>query len=200
MGYQLEGRMAEVCTCHTYCPCSAGLEPDGGVCEFNWVFHLDRGVVNGVDVGGLNMGIIGHLDGRPGVPGTVRAAIFVDDGSSPEQHEALMAAFTGQEGGPLAELATLIGEVVTVERVSITFDVDKGTGSFQIGDVAKGGMQAHRGPDGTPTTLSNFALSGVLGGVAYPGMPTHHEMQARELGFDFSVNSSEQFEFAYATA
>lgn len=200
MGYQLTGRMAEVCTCHTYCPCSAGLEPDGGVCEFNWVFHMDHGAVNGVDVAGLNMGIIGHLDGRPGVPGTVRAAIFVDDASTPEQQEALMAAFTGQEGGPLAELATLIGEVVTVERMTIDFDVVQGTGSFRIGDVAKAEIAAHRGPDGTPTTLSNFALSGVLGGVAYPGMPVSHEMQAAQHGFDFSVNSSEQFEFAYATA
>ncbi|WP_300008830.1 DUF1326 domain-containing protein [Pseudonocardia sp.] len=200
MGYRLHGRMAEVCTCHTYCPCSAGLEPDGGFCEFNWVFHFDEGEIDGVGVAGLNMGVIGHLDGRPGVPGTVRAAVFVDDASTTPQHDALLAAFTGQAGGPLAELAALIGEVVTVERVTFDFDVAQGTGRFRIGEVAAAEVAAHRGPDGRPTTLTDHALSGVLGRTAYPGMPTRHDMQAHHLGFDFSVNSAEQFDFAYASA
>ena len=146
MGYQLTGRMAEVCTCHTYCPCSAGLEPDGGVCEFNWVFHLDRGAVGDVDVSGLNMGIIGHLDGRPGVPGTVRAAIFVDDASSPEQHDALMAAFTGQEGGPLAELAAwaeggVRGEVVIVVAGAAARGVAFPDAVTQVLELVRTGMR-----------------------------------------------------------
>jgi hypothetical protein len=41
------------------------------------------------------------------------------------QQEALLAAFTGKEGGPLADLAGLIGEVVAVERAPIEFDVPR---------------------------------------------------------------------------
>ena len=170
MGYELEGRMAEVCTCETFCPCVAGLDPDGQVCEFSWVFHFDRGTVDGTDVADLNLGIVGRLDG--GVSdGTVRAAIYVDERSSDEQQAAIMAAFTGQLGGPLADLASLIGEVVTTERVQIEYDVDKGSGSFRTGDVVRGRIEAHRNPEGLPTTMTDFALA-PLGSKLYAGMPT----------------------------
>lgn len=30
MGYELTGRMAEVCSCKSLCPCSVGEDPDSG--------------------------------------------------------------------------------------------------------------------------------------------------------------------------
>jgi hypothetical protein len=177
------------------------MEPDGGACDFNWVFHFDRGQINGVDVSGLNLAMIGHLDGAPGAAaGAVRLAVFVDDRSSTEQQDALLAAYTGQLGGPLAELAGLVGEVVAVERVPIEFDADKGSGSVRAGDVLKAEFESLNGPDGKPTTISNFALSGVLGGTVYPGTPTVHELNASQYGFDFTARTSDQFEFSYHAA
>jgi hypothetical protein len=200
MGYELEGRMAEACTCKTFCPCTAGLEPDGGFCEFSWVFHFDRGQIEGVDVGGLSVGMLGHLDGAPGVPGTVRLALFVDDLANDDQEQALLAAFTGKAGGPLADLAGLVGEVVTVERVPIDFDVAEGSGSFAIGDVARGELAAHRSPSGVPTTMRDFALSPVLGATAYAAMPKSFELRAAQHGFTFTPNSATQFEFHHVVA
>lgn len=198
MGYELEGRMAEVCTCQTFCPCVAGLDPDGQVCEFSWVFHFDRGMVDGTDVGDLNLGIIGRLDG--GVSnGTVRAAIYVDERATGEQEAAIMAAFTGQLGGPLADLASLIGEVVTTERVAIEYDVDKGSGTFRTGDVARGRIEAHRNPDGLPTTMSDFALA-PLGNKLYAATAAEFELNGADIGFDFRPNSGTQFEFHHVVA
>lgn len=48
--------------------------------------------------------------------GNWTAAIFVDENASEEQEKALLKVYTGQAGGPVAELAKLIGEVVSVER------------------------------------------------------------------------------------
>lgn len=196
MGYDLEGRMAEVCTCKTYCPCSAGLEPDGGVCQFNWVFHFDRGMAGDVDLAGLNVGIIGRLVGSPG-PGRARVLMLVDELASESQERALVELFSGQAGGPMADLASLVGELVGVERVPIEFDVNEGSGRFAAGDLFKAEVEAFREPFGLPTKLVNFALSPVLGDTAYPGLPTSHELNAARYGFDFTVNSSEQFEFHY---
>jgi hypothetical protein len=198
MGYELEGRMAEVCTCQTFCPCTAGLAPDGNVCAFNWVFHFDRGTIEGTDVSDLNFGIIGVLDGSP-VDGTVRAAVFVDERSSDAQQDAMLAAFTGQLGGPLADLASLIGEVVTTERVAIDFDVDKGSGSFRTGDRAHGRIDAHRSPDGQPTSMSDFALA-PLGSKAYASAATEFHLDATDIGFDFAPRSGTQFEFHHVVA
>lgn len=199
MGYELEGRMAEACTCKTFCPCTAGMEPDGGACEFSWVFHFDAGQIEGVDVAGLSMGMLGHLDGAPGVPETVRLAVFVDDLASEDQEQVLLGAFTGKFGGPLAELAGLVGEVVTVERAVIDFDVAEGSGSFAIGELARGEIEALRSPSGVPTTTRDFALS-PLGSTAYASLPTSFELRAAHHGFTFVPKSATQFEFHHVVA
>jgi len=64
---------------------------------------------------------------------TETAAIFVDDKASKAQEDALMKVYTGQAGGPVADLAKLIGTVVSVERAPIRFDVQGGKGTIEIG-------------------------------------------------------------------
>lgn len=196
MGYQLRGRLAEICSCATYCPCTAGLTPDDGICDFNWVFHIDEGTVGDVDVTGLRMGFLGRLTGAP-APGAARVAVLVDERANDEQEAALVAAWTGQEGGPLAELAALVGEVAAVERAGIDFDVDRGRGSFRIGELAAGELAPLTGSDGSPTTIRDFALSGVLGAVAYVAEAVHYANDAARLGFTLAPGSATQFEFHY---
>jgi hypothetical protein len=199
MGYDLEGRMAEVCSCTVYCPCWGGSDPDGGVCDFSWVFHVDRGRVGGVDVGGLNMAFIGHLPGNP-MDGDVRLLVIVDDAATDEQQEALLAAFTGQAGGPLADLAGLVGEVVGVERAPIEFDIREGSGSFRVAGRFEGEVRGQRSPNGNPTMLVDTALSPVLGSPVYPGEPVRYRMTAAEHGFDVQGRNSSQTEFHYVVA
>ncbi|MQA13143.1 MAG: DUF1326 domain-containing protein [Pseudonocardiaceae bacterium] len=199
MGYELEGRMSEVCTCKTYCPCWGGLDPDGGTCDFSWCFHVDRGHINGVEVSGLNMGFLGNLPGNP-LDGNVRLLVIVDDAASDAQQEALLAAFTGQAGGPLADLAGLVGEVVAVERAPIHFDVSKGSGTVRVGGRWEAEVQGQRSGNGNPTMLVDSALSPVLGTPAYPGECTRFQLTASEHGYDFPANSSTQTEFHYSTA
>ena len=40
MAYQLDGRMLEVCSCETICPCSVAEKPDGGICEVRVAWHI----------------------------------------------------------------------------------------------------------------------------------------------------------------
>jgi hypothetical protein len=199
MGYDIEGRMAEVCTCKTYCPCWAGKDPDGGACDFSWVFHVDRGQVAGVEVAGLNMAFIGHLPGNP-LAGNVRLLVIVDDSATEQQQEALLGAFTGQQGGPLADLAGLVGEVVAVERAPVDFDVAKGTGTFRAGGRFEAEVQGHQSPTGNPTMLVDTALSPVLGSPAYSGDAIRFQVTAAEHGYDFPGRSAMQTEFHYAVA
>jgi hypothetical protein len=199
MGYELDGRMQEVCSCATYCPCWAGLDPDGGTCGFAWVFHFDRGQINGTDVTGLNMGFLGHLPGNV-FNGNVRLLVLVDERSSDAQQEALLAAFTGQVGGPLADLAGLVGEVVGVERAEIEFDVTKGSGRFRAGDQFGGEVEAYRSPTGAPTTLNDTALAPVLGSPAYPGRVLRYQVTDPDHGLEFTPGGATQTEFHYVTA
>jgi hypothetical protein len=199
MPYELEGRMHEVCSCQTFCPCWAGLDPDGGECHFSWIFHFDRGTVNGVDVSGLNMGFLGHLPGNV-FQGNVRLKVIVDEKCREDQEQALLGAFTGQFGGPLADLAGLVGEVVGVEHAPIEFDVAKGSGSFRAGGFFEGEVEAYRSPSGAPTTLTGTALGPVLGETAYASRVARYETPKAADGLYVIPGGSTQTDFRYVHA
>lgn len=165
MVYSIEGRMLETCSCHGPCPCWVGEEPDGGTCDGLVAFHYDRGRINGIDVSGLSLGLVSLIPGRA-VEGNWKVAVFVDDQATPEQKTAILAAHTGQLGGPLAELAKVVGEVVGVYDAPIAFDISEGKGSFRIGGVSQIEMQPFTNPQGEPTRWFDAAFSS-------PGLPAY---------------------------
>ena len=63
-GYQLEGSLLEVCDCNTLCPCWIGEDPDGGTCQSVVAYHLDKGLIRGVDVSGLTLVSVVHIPGN----------------------------------------------------------------------------------------------------------------------------------------
>lgn len=133
MPYHLEGRLLELCTCGAYCPCRADGQPDGGDCDAVNTWHIDHGTIDGTDVSGLTLvalsRIHGHvLNGRPVV-------FYVDDKATALQEEALLNVWTGKLGGPVADLAQLMGEVVGIERAAIAFKLREGKGSLKVGQV-----------------------------------------------------------------
>jgi hypothetical protein len=199
VGYELEGRMQEICSCKTFCPCWAGLDPDGGTCGFSFVFHFDRGHINGVEVAGINMAFLGHLPGNI-FDGGIRVKVLVDERATDAQQEQLLAAFTGKVGGPLADLAGLIGEIVAVEPAPIEFDVDKGSGRFRAGDLFEGEVEGYRSMNGTPTTLNDATVGPVLGSPAYPGKIVRYQVRDDQHGLQFTAGGATQTEFHYVTA
>src|SRR3989304_4388759 len=132
MGYHVEGRLLEVCTCNTLCPCWVGEDPDSGTCDGMLAWHFDRGNIDGVDVSGLTFALLAHIPGNI-LKGNWRAIAYVDEKASKAQEEGILAVYTGKKGGPVADLAQLVGEVVAVERVPFTFDVEQGKGQVRIG-------------------------------------------------------------------
>ena len=60
---------------------------------------------------GLALVGVGHIPGNI-LEGNWREAVLVDDRATEEQTEALLDAFGGKLGGPLADLAQLVGERV----------------------------------------------------------------------------------------
>jgi len=98
--------------------------------------------------------MVAHIPGNV-LAGNFRVALYLDDGASEAQQEALLNVFTGKLGGPAAELAELVGEVVGGERAAIRFEVEGGLGTLSIGDVSHAELEPYKGPDGATTTLSN---------------------------------------------
>ena len=167
--YEVEGRLLEVCTCNVLCPCWVGEDPDGnGTCDSILGWYVDRGTVQGVDVSDHCVCLLGHIPGNI-LAGNWKVAVFVDDRCTEEQQTALLNVFTGQLGGAVADLAALIGQVVSVERTPITFDVVEGKGYIKIGDVAEARLAPYQGATGNLTSLNDTVFSTIPGSPAYVG-------------------------------
>jgi hypothetical protein len=165
--YTLEGSLIEACSCNVNCPCWIGEDPDLGECFAIVAYGIDKGQVGDVDVSGLNLVLICHIPGNV-LAGNWEVVAFVDERGSEEQRNAMIEAFTGKLGGPLADLwEALIGEVKGVEFMPISHEVVDGTGTLRIGDVVETEMEPYRGPDGSITTLQNSVFSTVPGSPAW---------------------------------
>src|SRR5919198_4860630 len=150
--YDLEGTLLEACSCNILCPCWVGEDPDGGSCDAFNAYHFDRGTIRGVDVTGVSLVKVVRIPGNVLTPGSWRQVIFVDDRATDEQFQAVVDAYQGKLGGPLADLAGLVGETLGIERASITHEVHDGAGTLRIGYLVSSEMAPYRGPDGSVTT------------------------------------------------
>lgn len=168
MGYSIEGKLLEACSCNAVCPCWVGDDPDHGTCDSLIAYHYDRGEINGINVAGLTLALGVHIPGNV-LKGDWKVAVFVDSKATPEQKQAILAAHTGQLGGPLAELAPLIGDVLGVYDAPIDFNIREGKGSVRVGDAFVGEMQPYTDLTGRPTTIVDSIFSTIPGSAAYVG-------------------------------
>jgi hypothetical protein len=187
MAYEIEGRLLEVCTCNTLCPCWVGEDPDRGTCDAIAAWHVDAGRVGEVDVSGLTFAMLTHIPGNI-LKGHWKSAIYVDDKATTRQEEALLQLFTGKLGGAIADVAQLIGEIVSVERVPILFGVAEGKGRIAIGRAAEADLEPFIGHTGQATTLHDTIFTTIPGSPAYVGRAQRFVATVPKLGMQISLN------------
>src|SRR5260370_6117483 len=181
MAYHLEGRLLEVCNCRVLCPCWIGEDPDNGTCDTIVAWHFDKGTVEGVDVAGSTIVCVAHVPGNI-LEGNRRAAVYSDDKASPQQKDALLQVYTGKLGGPVADLVKLIGEVVSVEQVPITFDVEGGKGTIKVGEVGYAELEPYKGATGGAATPPHTLFSTLPRAPGFVGKAPRHRSPKHALG------------------
>ncbi len=198
MGYKVEGRLLEACSCNAPCPCWIGDDPDLGHCDALVAYHYDKGQINGLDVAGLTLALVTHIPGNV-LAGDWQVAVHVDSKATPQQKDAILAAHTGQLGGPLADLAPLIGNVLGVYETPIDFDMEKGKGTIRIGDVVTAEMAPATDATGRPTKLVDTVFSTIPGSPAYVGKATSFVVNQPEhaLVWEFSGRNAVLGDFLF---
>jgi hypothetical protein len=186
MAYQLEGSLLEVCTCNILCPCWVGEDPDGGKCDGVLAWHFDQGTINGTDVSGRTFAILTHIPGNI-LEGNWRIVAYVDDGATEEQQNALLDVWTGKLGGPVADLAQLVGEVLAVERAPITFQVEGAKGTLKIGNAIEARLEPFKGATGESTALHDSIFTTIPGSPAVVGKAESYRVDAKEHGFEIDL-------------
>jgi hypothetical protein len=184
--YELEGTLLEACSCEVLCPCWIGEDPDHGTCEAFNAYHLEKGVIRGVDVSGLSYVTVHQVPGNI-LNGNWRAVWFISEEATDEQFAAIHDAFRGELGGPLADLADLFGEVMDVRRAPILHQTVRGKGTLKIGSVVASEMEPYRSPEGeTITTLRDSLFSTVPGSPAYVSKASYNRADLPQYGLVWS--------------
>lgn len=198
--YFLVGQFFELCDCYTICPCWIGQTPDEGSCTGAFAWSIEQGHIGGLDVSGRKVVSVsfhqGHRDN-----GNQQVYLFIDDGADDEAHQLLTQTFTGQRGGPLAELARLMGQLKMAMPAPIELVSEGDHLSITVGRYVRGDGTVLRGDDGAVTELRHGRLTGVLGPHAEVGRTSTFRV---DLGYELSAEVSGRaamrgpFEYSYA--
>ena len=160
MAYRIEGTYFENCNCDVACPCGASnllLPATNERCNFLMAFRVTAGEVDGVDVSGATLAVLGDTPGQMSNGGW-RVGMVFDADTSEEQRQALIQVFSGQLGGPPGLLAPMMGEMLGVEVVPIRYEEDGRRHSVVIGDMV------------------NMEVEDFAGAVEGEVMELHHSM------------------------
>jgi hypothetical protein len=151
MAFRIAGRYVASCNCQLLCPCPYDGPPTGpdGRCRGLIVFEVRDGNLDGTDLSGVSWALYNEFPSNL-TAGNWKAGIVVDEGASDDQAQAIERIASGQEGGPFAEFAPLIGDYLGMDRARISVS----DGSASVGGVGEFTYEPFTGPDGSPTKVS----------------------------------------------
>jgi hypothetical protein len=199
--YVLDGMILDACSCNSPCPCWVGDAPDGGQCNAFLAYHIERGQIRDLDVAGLSVVEVTQVSGKM-LEGHWRQVLILDAQASPEQQRALVDAFSGQLGGPLADLAGLIDERLAIYVAPIDYQVRNGQGSLRVGEVIYAEIEHYTDAAGRPTRMMDSHLPTIPDSFTYVAKAPVHRVNLPDQGmtWEFSGRNALQGEFHFETA
>lgn len=181
MSWHLEGNVLIACNCDWGCPCNVNGRPTHGDCEGGWLWSIDSGSVDGVDLQGRAVGVFADWPGAIHEGGG-RASAYIDDGADHDQAAALTRVVRGEIGGPWAIFINTY-ELDGPHSAAFAVDVDGFASTATVEGVAELEMQPISNPvtgveihpelalpEGLITNRAGLAASKVFrvhGGVTY---------------------------------
>jgi hypothetical protein len=159
-------------------------------------WRVDKGAVNGLDVSGHTIVVLCHIPGNI-LKGNWRVRVYVDDQATPDQKDALLNVWTGKLGGPVADLAQLVGEVIAVEQVPISFEVKGADGTLKVGQAIDTSLRPFQGATGKDTAIHDTIFTTIPGSPAYVGKASHYRVNAPEFQIDLQNHNAVSGSFRF---
>lgn len=202
MPYTMQGIFLEACDCYVVCPCWFDQDPHEDGCTGLIAWHVEKGVIDGVDVSNLTVVAVSHHQGHRHSGGQ-EVLLLIGHEASDEQAAALENAFSGRLGGPLEELKELSGPDPIVRRAPIQYFQDGRTTTVRLGETGTMGnveMYPLVGALGRVTTLADSALARVLGTPTEVGRSARFQISVNRapLETDLENRSASRGRFSYA--
>jgi hypothetical protein len=162
MAWNVSGQAIELCNCNVLCHCWLGpATPDQGWCGGAFIFDIQTGSADGVDLSGKKVAFSANWPGDFW-SGNGTARIYLDDSASTEQRRELEAIFSGKKGGLLEPL---MGGVISkwLPAQTTKFAMQHGENpSVTIGNVGQVTIKPLKDQTGKPTRIQGAAAQAAF--------------------------------------
>jgi hypothetical protein len=195
MAMHVRGDVLIACNCDFGCPCNFNARPSRGFCQGGWVWVIEQGRVDDVDVSSLGVALFAKWPGAIHEGGG-HATCYINDRATDAQRAALTRIVRGELGGPWG---MFIKTYELAGPVAAPFDVRIAQhGSHaRIGDVVTIEFEKIRNPVTQAEVHPEVVLpEGLV--VKRGGMARSSVFQVRELGYDHSGQYAAFGRFEYA--
>jgi hypothetical protein len=145
--WKVEGDYFETCNCDFLCPCitsNLAARPTHGECKVGLVFHVTKGHFGATRLDDLSFVVVAETPGAM-IEGNWTVGLIVDQRADEAQRTALTDIASGQAGGPMAVLASLIGNFAGVISKPIHIERNGLTRRVSVPGILEEGL------DGLPT-------------------------------------------------
>lgn len=194
--WHVRGTYFEACNCSVVCPCNFLGAPSEGECKVVVAWHVDDGAFGTLDLSGMNVALFAYAPGHM-METKWKVALYTDDRADAAQTEALARIFSGQEGGHLAALGPLIGEVLGVTAAPIDYRAEGTRRSVRVGTVAEAEIEGIPGQDGRPVEVRNVPFTVVPDVPMVAARSTRCHYGDHGLSVDFNDRNAYYSPFAY---
>ncbi len=144
--WHIKGDYVLACNCDFGCPCNFNARPTTGFCQGAVGFQVAEGAYGDVRLDGQKAFVVVKWPGAIH-EGNGAAAIFIDEGASPAQRDAMTKILTGQAGGPpWAVFATTFSHVLGPSFVKITLRVAGKATEVEVDGKCRISFQPIRNP------------------------------------------------------
>ena len=141
--WHIKGDYFETCSCDYLCPCiftNMSAMPTDGVCEVAIVLDIAEGHYGDTRLDGVAFVTAAMVAGPMG-DGNWTLGLIIDERASEAQVEAVGRICSGDEGGPMALMAPLVGTFAGVERAAIKIERREMGFSITAGDLLSHGAE-----------------------------------------------------------
>jgi hypothetical protein len=142
--WHVKGTVLVACNCDYGCPCNFNAPPSHGDCEGGWVWHIEEGHYEDVDLAGMTLAVFADWPGAIHQGGGKAFACY-DERAGEREREAVETLLRGGEGGPWGIFINTY-ELLDVKPVPIELAIDGEHSSYRIGDIAELRMEPIRNP------------------------------------------------------
>lgn len=200
IAWSIKGDYIEACSCDYGCPCNFNGFPTKGVCEAIVVFRVNEGKHGDTDLAGT---IVFEAVKWPKAihEGNGTAAVFIDEGASDAQRDALIRIITAQDGGlPFEILATTVSTVHGPYFVPVNFEAN-GTKTKASVKGAEVELTPHTNPvTGEEHEVHTVLPGGFLWTDGLAAVGRKNVANVEGVSFDWSGQNAYYAEFDWSNA